>query len=140
MIEMLMILVVTSILVLLPILQYQKWEQKMLNYQFLSDIESGYHRTQLSAIQSSRRTYVYLTKAQDVTFVYFDLNGGQLTESHDWPNTMSIAGDVTILFTSNSGSPNKASTFVLVDSLNNLKITYTVQLGSGKLVKKVENL
>ncbi|QCI85731.1 hypothetical protein FA707_01550 [Vagococcus zengguangii] len=137
---MLVVLMVASVMVTLPVLSYQKWQQKISNQQVISDFENGYYRTQLSAIQVSKRSYIYLEKAGCVTFVYFDLDENQRTEVIEWPASIKTSDEATITFLANSGGVTKALTYSLVDSLNEIKIIYTIQLGSGKLVKKIESL
>ncbi|MGX6961973.1 competence type IV pilus minor pilin ComGD [Vagococcus xieshaowenii] len=138
--ESLLVILIVSMTMLLPILAYRRWEHQLVNKQFFSDLENSYHRTQLSAVQNAKGTYLYIDAQEGITCLYYSFGEKKIEELIQVPATIESPSKVSISFKSMSGNVSQANKFYFIDQLNQVKVTYTVQIGSGKLVKKIDVL
>lgn len=137
--ESLLVLLVVAAMLSLPYLTFRRWQERMAAAYFFNEFEAYYHRTQLSAVISSMPCMIYIN-TKEINFIYRDLEARQQNVSLALPSKVNTKAEFFMSFNGTSGNTKDMKTFEFSNLVSKETVIYTIQLGSGKLVKKTEKL
>ncbi|MDT2806509.1 prepilin-type N-terminal cleavage/methylation domain-containing protein [Vagococcus lutrae] len=136
--EVLIVLALTLILVGWPIISYQKWMARYHVHDFCAHFETVYKRCQQMAMLTGRPARLKLNRSKRcIETEMVELTGDRVFDSWVVPSEVTMQSNTTIMFNGTTGNlAHPALTVYFYNEIDKQPITYTVNVGSGKLEKK----
>ncbi|MGX6972657.1 prepilin-type N-terminal cleavage/methylation domain-containing protein [Vagococcus lutrae] len=136
--EVLIVLTLTLILVGWPIISYQKWMARYHVHDFCTHFETVYKRCQQMAMLTGRPARLKLNRSKRcIETEMVELTGDRVFDSWVVPSEVTMQSNTTIMFNGTTGNlAHPALTVYFYNEIDKQSITYTVNVGSGKLEKK----
>lgn len=134
--EMLVVLSISSLLILLPVLQVKGWQERLNVTYFFKEFERQIIGLQQTAIITGGASEITVMRGeQELIYLYQDSQGKQVIDSLLFPEQISVEKDTRIKFIGKTGNISKLDRFVFTDHLSERQLTYQYQIGSGRFVK-----
>lgn len=135
--EMLVVLSLSSLLILLPVLQVKSWQERLHVTYFFKEFECQIIALQQTAIITGDSVEITVIEGeQEMVYHYHTPQGEQMKDHLLLPEQISVAKDTRIKFIGETGNISKLDRFVFTDHLSGSQLTYQYQIGSGRFVKK----
>lgn len=136
--ESLLVLLITSLLILLPVLKGQSLQENNEERLFFKSFERSLVRSQTAAILHFQVCRVQAQVGREVIeFSLVDGRGIKIREVLQVPKTVTIITNTTVAFKAGSGNIQKIVSFKFQRTFHNQIIDYQFYLGSGRFVKKI---
>ncbi|GGC87071.1 competence type IV pilus minor pilin ComGD [Enterococcus wangshanyuanii] len=136
-IESLIVVFVCTFFMLLPVLSIERWQRMIEIEQFLSTFEKQLLFTQQMAIVKMTDTQIVFEKEeQQLYFVVSEHEQARLSV----PEGLNASGPNKIVFKAQSGNNGKLAKFTYDWSEKQQSFEFQFQLGSGRYVKKINQL
>lgn len=135
-IEMLIVLMITSLLLIIPTISYRSWQRKVEIANFIDNFEAYYARAQLAAIQGKSSSLIRETN-QKILYRYSLLNGTVEIILLDYPKNFKSTQFTPVTLVNSSGNlSGETGSIKFKDTKTGDLYVYTIQMGSGKLIGK----
>jgi len=133
--EVLIVLLVVSAFALLPLLSLRGWQKQMAVSLFFASFERQLLQVQQAAIVEGHESWVVPHPNKQAIYFSYRSRGATRFVMQPVPEGIRLDSDTAFRFNNISGSANKLTqiNFIVADQ----KVTYQLQVGSGKVEKYV---
>lgn len=141
-VEQLLVLLITSLVILLGYQSFQKGRQRYEEEHFIQAFEARYLATQKMAIVSTRDASIIWNRIKNqFEFTYYEDKQLQHQLALSVPATVDVKKKaLSLTFKKTSGRNGLMSEYIFDCSILKQRITYTIQMGNGRYVKKITPL
>lgn len=136
-IEQLLVLLITASIIFLGVVQFQSVKATFVENHFIQAFEARYLYTQKMALLTGEDTSIYVLKKDKQILFYTQSRKSYL----DIPVSINTEKYPSILvFKGYSGRGGSLTSYIFKLSASKMKITYTLQMGNMRYVKKEEKI
>lgn len=140
--EQLLVLLIVSLLILLSHQSFQRGKERYEEEHFIQAFETRYLFTQKMAIISPYNSAIYWKNNQKTfEFIYYEHQKSQNLHPLTVPTTVRVKkAPLTLTFVNISGHNGLLTEYIFACQASKKQITYTLQMGNGRYVKKTSAL
>lgn len=139
-IECLVVLFILGIMILLPVMAFDRWQQELKIQLFFDQLEKNIQRTQHTAITLNKETFVELHgQYRQIFFKRYDPGVEAFIAVQTLPEQLDASRQHTkITFQPSSGNSGDLKRLAFYRGDQKKTYVYQFQMGSGQYEKKVE--